>query len=296
MGKKDLIQQRALEEAYFVKNSHLSREDDKLPDVSNEWKDVHKFTKNLYLFINGSLPSAGEYKLEYNGIVKSIAVVCSAMDGKRGFIYKINNQKFDEITEEEKLEFLILVYQNILSTLEKEDSWWRSNIPSQEYLEDYFSYLDLPKGADYSDIYINDIKEHLEEKLLEFEEDLNVAQYSKATERKLNDLIKCAIDKYYHTDILGGILFPAKYIKPEDRDKEPKLDPFGELRSKDVFTSPELSLLGYDEKKRLLGILDDMVSGSVVKWREMMNTILEKKIEDSSLLIEEILNDPDELI
>lgn len=43
-------------------------------------------------------------------------------------------------------------------------------------------------------------------------------------------------------------------------------------------------------------MLDDMISGSVVKWREMMNTILEKKIEDSSLSIEEILNDPDELI
>lgn len=218
-------------------------------DISNDNDRLNTFFTNLYFFVNGSLPSDHEYKFEYNGITKSISVVCAVLDGHSGsFIYKINHQEYDKITEDEKLEFLILVYQNILSELDKEDSWWRKNMPSQEYLEDYFSYLDLPKDADYSDIYINDIKEYLEEKLLELEEDLNVVHYSKATERKMNDLIECAIDKYYHTDVLGGILFPAKYIRPEDRDKGPMLDPFGELRSKDVFTSPELSLLGYDEK------------------------------------------------
>lgn len=296
MSKKKLSQRAALKEAFFIKNPHLIGYE-KEPDTSNDNDRLNTFFTNLYFFVNGSLPSDHEYKFEYNGITKSISVVCAVLDGHSGsFIYKINHQEYDKITEDEKLEFLILVYQNILSELDKEDSWWRKNMPSQEYLEDYFSYLDLPKGADYSDIYINDIKEYLEEKLLELEEDLNVVHYSKATERKMNDLIECAIDKYYHTDVLGGILFPAKYIRPEDRDKGPMLDPFCELRSKDVFTSPELSLLGYDEKNRLLDMLDDMISGSVVKWREMMNTILEKKIEDSSLSIEEILNDPDELI
>lgn len=291
MSKKNLTKRSVIKEAYYMKNPHL-REKDKIPDLSNDNKRINELLESLYYCVNGTMPNDKEREFEYNIITKSIVTALSLMDGHSGsFIYNLKNRKFDEITEEQKIEFLVLVYQHLLSEFDKEDSWWRKNIPSQECLQDYFSYLDYPKGSDYSEVYLDFIKEELEKKFFEIKDDLDVSQYIKIKQKKTDDLIKSAIEDCFSTNILGGVLFPTEYIKPEDRYKEPMIDVFNVLQSKEVFDKPELSLLDYDEKIQLLDKLFDKISVDIYEWKETINKILKAKIEDSSLLIEEIIED-----
>ncbi len=291
MSKKDLTKRAVIKEAYYMKNPHL-RGKDNIPDLSNDTDRVNKFLENLYYFVNGKKPSKEERNFKYNGITKSIVTALVLAEGPQGsFVSRIKMRKFDEITEDQTLEFLSLVYQDIILELDKEDSWWIKHMPSQERLEEYYSYLDPPEDANYSKIYIDDIKDYLIEKFQNIADDLTIAQYAKNKREDTSKLIKCAIEEFYPTNILGGVLFPTEYIEHADIPSEQNLDPFDFLRNKEVFSRSELSLLDYDEKKQLLDKLFDKISVDIDEWKDTIDKILKAKIEDSTLSVEEIIED-----
>lgn len=291
MSKKKLTQRATIKEAYYMKNPHLSGVD-KEPDLSNDTDRVNKFLENLYYFVNGNEPSKEERNFKYNGITKSIVTALVLTEGPQGsFVSRIKMRKFDEITEEQTLEFLSLVYQNIILELDKEDSWWIKHMPSQEYLEEYYSYLDLSKDTDYSKIYIDDIKEYLTEKFQNTADDLNIVEYAKNKREDTAKRIKGAIEEFYPTNILGGILFPTEYVEHADTASDPNLDPFDFLRNKEVFSRPELSLLEYDEKKILLDKLFSKLSKDIDEWKKLINNVYYRKVKDPSLFLEDILGE-----
>lgn len=247
-------------------------------DYSNATKDLNKTLENLYYFANGKTPNKTERDIELDDFTKALIVTIMSMEGTKrdSFVYCIRHRQFDKVTVEQKLDFLRRVYQQLIRLKE---------VPTEEYLKDYYQYRDLSENANYDELYRKDMIELLDEKLYAIVDDLYIADYVKIIENEVSGIINGVVETIYPYNLLGGLLYPKEYSANTMNDV------FECLESNEVFSKPELSLLDYEEKKQLLDVLKDKISDCVDDWKEMVCKVFEGKIEDSSLLIEEILID-----
>lgn len=247
-------------------------------DYSNATKDLNKTLENLYYFANGKTPNKTERDIELNDFTKALIVTIMSMEGTKrdSFLYCVRHKQFKKITVEQKIDFLRRVYQQLIKL---------KKVPSEEYLKEYYQYMELSENTNYEELYRSEMMELLEEKLYTIVDDFQIEEHVKTIENEVSAIINDVVETIYPYNLLGGLLYPKEYSTNTMNDV------FECLESNDVFSSSELSLLDYEEKKQLLDILKDNVSDCVNNWKEMVVKVFESKTDDNSLLIEEILSE-----
>lgn len=262
------------------KGKHIAKGDKYVPqcDRSNTRKKKNQLLEVLYCFVNGKKPSKTDLKIDMNDFTKALIITMMSMEAtkKDSFMYRLNHGNYCEITVEQKLDFLRRVYRQLLNL---------TQVPGEDYLKDYYNHLDLPEGTNLEELYYNDMLELLDEKLSAIADDFYIDEYIKIIEKEIAEIVKCGIEDVYPFNIFGGLLYPKEFSTSTINDV------FGCLKSNDVFSRPEFSLLDYDEKRQLLDILKDNISSCIDNWKETVSKVFQGKIEDSSLSIGEILSD-----
>ena len=283
-----------LEEAH--EKRHKAMNDAHIPhhDSKNSSRKAEPVLNSLrYIANNGKEVEAkqkiaGRKKAEHNyeksDVTRAFVVAIMSMTDSNkmnSFFHLLKCREFEKITIAQKREVLRRIYKEIREANE---------VPSQKYIEDYYSYLEDLENTDYEELYRNEMIELLDERIGKIDDDLEVAEYREIIQKKIADIVKSGIEDVYTHNIIGGILYPTEY-SVESTD-----DVFGVLQSKEVFTKSELSLLDYDEKKQLMNMLLDKIADCINEWKDMVNKVFEGKIKDSSLLIDEILDDSKQLV
>lgn len=243
---------------------------------NNTLDKINPLLSNLYFFINGRKPTKKERDFKINEITKSVILALMTMDsGKENtFISKLLNERYDEITAENKLDYLHCIYKELINV---------NFTPSQKYLHDYYGYMQLSKDTDYAEMYKKHMQELLDKQFTEIEEDLLLEGYENKIMQEIDKMIKCAIGQFYIHNNAGGIVYPSEYTFSSANDI------YQMLKTDDVYVENSLSLLDREEKRQLLDMLCNDVYEAVDKWKCTASKFLDEKIYDSTVTLEDII-------